>query len=157
MGYDIKEVSKELGVSEKSILKRIKDKNFKEYIYMKNGQVYIKDDGIKYILDNSSKEEMFIENITKIKEIEEVKDRQIFYLNKEIEILRLEKEHTAEMLSSTKELLEKREKEILRLKERLRSMEVLEGRYNELYSKMSENLRGKEPRKKEKKKFWLKF
>lgn len=157
MGYDIKEVSKELGVSEKSILKRIKDKNFKEYIYMKNGQIYIKDDGIKYILDNSSKEEMFIENITRIKEIEEVKDRQILYLNKEIEILKLEKEHTAEMLSSTKELLEKRDKEIVRLKERLQSMEVLEGRYNELYSKMSENLRVKEPRKKEKKKFWLKF
>lgn len=159
MGYGIKEVSMELGVSEKSILEKIKDDNFKSYIYNENGLIYIKDEGIKYILDNSSKEEMYIENITRIKEIEESKDNEIKYLNKEIEILKLEKEHFKDRVQVIEGLLKRREDEILRLKEKLKLMDSLEKRYNELYGKLSDGFRDndEEKDKNKRKKTWIRF
>lgn len=156
MGYKIDEVSRELGVSEKSIFKRIKDKDFKKYIYISNGTIYIKDEGIKYILDNASKEEMYIENITRIKEIEDIKNNEIIYLHKEIEILKLEKEHAESMLNLKDELLVKKDIEINKLKEKIIEMKGLEERYNKLYGKMSELLKdkGKEKKKRVKRSFF---
>ena len=142
MGYKIAEVSKELEISKTAINKRVKEENFKEYIYEENGDIYIKEEGIRKLLEDIE--------VKKIYDYD--KDKEIELLNMEVSQLK------RELNIKEKENFEK-DKYIIELESKLQEMKILEERYSNVEEKIVTNMRGnliKRTERNKKKKWFLK-
>ncbi len=125
MGYKIAEVSKELEISKTAINKRVKEENFKEYIYEENGDISIKEEGIRKLVEDIE--------VKKIYDYD--KDKEIELLNMEVSQLK------RELNIKEKENFEK-DKYIIELESKLREMKILEERYSNVEEKIVTNIRG---------------
>lgn len=85
MGYSILDVSKELGVNDKILIKELSKNNFGELIFNKDNEIFIKKEAMSTILEYIDK------GIIKIDEINTNKNREIDNLKAEILLLKNDK------------------------------------------------------------------
>lgn len=129
MGYEIAEVSKELDISSTAIIKKIKEKDFKNLVYKKDGITYIKEEGIRKLPESINAIDLDSE-----KEIIDEKNRKIEFLNIEIDYLK-------KQIEFYKKDIKDRDNSISSLESKLLEMKVIENRCTNIEGKIVSNVR----------------